>query len=280
MPVAMSRHRPDSDGVEPDIVARGVEFRFVTTSSDDVVTWSFSRPQHNILIWRRGIASEKAVDFEGRPTIKAAPHTGDVWVIPADYRSTASARTADCEFTQLTLPTSILGDARLQPVLAKQDRLLHTMTDRIADLAERDDVLARLLRESIVEGLCLHIRDRFSEAIPVADDCAPELNRVQQHRIIEFLHDSPDVHVDLASLAKLVDMHVHEFRRAFTNTFRTTLYQFVLDQRIQRAKTLLTNSALSMTEISAEVGFSNPSHFSTTFKQRVGVTPTVFRRNT
>jgi AraC family transcriptional regulator len=41
----------------------------------------------------------------------------------------------------------------------------------------------------------------------------------------------------------------------------------------------LTGTTASVTEISVTVGFSTPSHFATTFKQRVGVTPTVYRNS-
>ncbi len=50
-----------------------------------------------------------------------------------------------------------------------------------------------------------------------------------------------------------------------------------IEQRIQRAKVLLSATEASVTDIGAILGFSSSSHFATTFKQRVGVTPTVYR---
>lgn len=49
--------------------------------------------------------------------------------------------------------------------------------------------------------------------------------------------------------------------------------------RIEKAVQLLTNTQLSITEISEEVGFSYQRYFSTVFKQIKGVTPTQFRSN-
>ncbi|WP_236746345.1 helix-turn-helix transcriptional regulator [Mycobacteroides abscessus] len=72
-------------------------------------------------------------------------------------------------------------------------------------------------------------------------------------------------------------MSVAQFTKSFTATFRTTPYQYVLDRRISKAKTPLTTTALSMTEIALTVGFSSPSHFATTFKGRVGTTPSSYR---
>ena len=81
----------------------------------------------------------------------------------------------------------------------------------------------------------------------------------------------------LQSLANVAGMPVAGFRRAFARTFNTTPYQYELDQRIEPAKTLLSTTRMTMTEISVAAGFSSPSHFATTFKQRVGITPSAYR---
>ncbi|ABK76117.1 AraC family transcriptional regulator [Mycolicibacterium smegmatis] len=205
------------------------------------------------------------------------PRDGNVWVIPAELSSAALVRNAAFEFAQLTLPAPSVGGATLRPVADRQDPLLHNMVDRIADLAARDDVLSRLLRDSIAEGLRLHIRDRYGEAPSPDGKSVQMLDQGQQRRLVEFLHDSLDERIDLRTAANIVGMNVRDFRPAFAQAFHTTLYQFVLDQRIKRAKALLASTALTMTEISFTVGFSSPSHFATTFKQRVGVTPSAYR---
>jgi AraC family transcriptional regulator len=54
----------------------------------------------------------------------------------------------------------------------------------------------------------------------------------------------------------------------------------LIERRINRARRLLSAGTASITEISMSVGFSTPSHFATTFKQRVGVTPSAYRAAT
>nr|WP_231965595.1 helix-turn-helix transcriptional regulator [Mycobacterium sp. E802] len=72
-------------------------------------------------------------------------------------------------------------------------------------------------------------------------------------------------------------MSVGAFTQAFRKAFHTTPYQFALDRRIARAQTLLLTTSQSITEIAARVGFSNPSHFATAFKRRVGISPRGYR---
>ena len=46
---------------------------------------------------------------------------------------------------------------------------------------------------------------------------------------------------------------------------------------MDKAKELLATTQLSMKEICAKVGYSDPNYFSKTFKKNVGVTPTEYR---
>lgn len=276
---AENKHTDQTRGLlhSRDITVLGVEFSFITQRMAESVDWSFSRKQHTILVWRKGRASSKEFQFEGGSAGRMTPRDGSVWVIPAELSSAALVRNAAFEFAQLTLPAPSVGGPALRPVADRQDFLLHNMVDRIADLAGRHDVLSRLLRDSIAEGLRLHIRDRYGEAPSPDGKSMQMLDQGQQRRLVEFLHDSLDERIDLRTAANIVGMNVRDFRPAFAQAFHTTLYQFVLDQRIKRAKALLASTALTMTEISFTVGFSSPSHFATTFKQRVGVTPSAYR---
>ena len=123
----------------------------------------------------------------------------------------------------------------------------------------------------------LLIRDTYTTAPPPEPerDTLPPSARAS---IVEFLETSLDSDIHLESLARLAQMSVATFIKAFRAAFHTTPYHFLLDRRIDRAKTLLSSTRLSITEISAAVGFSTPNHFATTFRQRVGLTPRDFRR--
>ncbi|MEW9004081.1 MAG: helix-turn-helix domain-containing protein, partial [Pseudomonas aeruginosa] len=52
-----------------------------------------------------------------------------------------------------------------------------------------------------------------------------------------------------------------------------------LDLRMERAANLLVESSFSITEISAQCGFSQPQHLATAFRKRYSLTPTEFRRH-
>ncbi|MDT0347842.1 AraC family transcriptional regulator, partial [Streptomyces litchfieldiae] len=96
-------------------------------------------------------------------------------------------------------------------------------------------------------------------------------------KVVEYFEDNLDGDITLSRLAKHFELSVTELTTQFKLTFRTTPHQYLVDRRIRRAKMLLTRTTKPITEIAHAVGFSTPSHFATTFRSRVGVTPTAYR---
>lgn len=80
---------------------------------------------------------------------------------------------------------------------------------------------------------------------------------------------------DMASAAKVSRFH---FARSFKSSTGQTPYQFVLSQRIERAKTLLLQGRLSLREIAQETGFADQSHLTRHFRRATGTTPRGFRK--
>ncbi|MBN3455142.1 helix-turn-helix transcriptional regulator [Mycobacterium sp. DSM 3803] len=255
----------------------GIDLRFISHTFAGPADWSIFGPEHEVRVWRRGTARHKEVVFDRGPNGYVTPRASDVWVIPAGSKSAALARDAACEFVRLTLSPALIGAPTLRPVVGRRDPLLHHMIERIAGTAGRTDAVSRLLRESLTDALRLHILDIYGERPTPVQQPGRAFDQAARQRLVDFLRDGLDREIDLPTLANVAGMPVAGFRRAFARTFNTTPYQYVLDQRIEKAKTLLSTTRMTMTEISVAAGFSSPSHFATTFKQRVGITPSAYR---
>jgi len=85
--------------------------------------------------------------------------------------------------------------------------------------------------------------------------------------------------IALASLAQLAQLSPYHFSRAFKQSFGMPPHQYVTSRRIERAKTLLAERELSVTEIGFDVGFSETSSFTAAFRKYTGETPTNYRRS-
>jgi len=80
---------------------------------------------------------------------------------------------------------------------------------------------------------------------------------------------------EMAARAKLSTTH---FNRRFQQLLRMTPTQYLRTVRVQAARRLLTESALSLADIAAEVGFTDQSHFTKRFRDVTGITPKEYRR--
>ncbi len=99
-----------------------------------------------------------------------------------------------------------------------------------------------------------------------------QLKLVEEH-VEKHLHRE----VPLTELAALLRYSPHYFCRVFKRATGVSPHQFVLNRRIERAKNLLRESKVQLSELALEVGFANQSHFGATFRRAVGMTPHRYR---
>jgi AraC family transcriptional regulator len=104
------------------------------------------------------------------------------------------------------------------------------------------------------------------------------LTVLQLRHVNEFIDAqiSNDITIsDLASVAGLSQFH---FIRAFKDSVGLSPYQYVLSERIRRARGLLSKRDLSITDVARAVGFHDEFQLTRVFRKFVGLTPTAFRR--
>ncbi|RUS47808.1 helix-turn-helix transcriptional regulator [Cohnella sp. AR92] len=78
-------------------------------------------------------------------------------------------------------------------------------------------------------------------------------------------------------IAELVHFHPVYLSRFFKSRTGTSLSQYIVNRRIEKAKLLLANSDLQVGHIVHRLGYYNSSHFTRTFKQATGFTPRQYR---
>jgi AraC family transcriptional regulator len=87
-----------------------------------------------------------------------------------------------------------------------------------------------------------------------------------------------DKPISVRQLAQLCGLSLCYFVRAFSNTVGIAPYAWFVEQRICRAKNLLSSTDLSLAQIALECGFSDQAHFTKAFGKATGLTPARWRR--
>jgi AraC family transcriptional regulator len=100
----------------------------------------------------------------------------------------------------------------------------------------------------------------------------------QEKKVSEFIESHLLDGIPLAVLADLAHLSPFHFVRAFKQSFGLPPHRYLVKLRIDRAKALLADSAMSVTQVGARLGFSETSSFTTTFRKFAGFTPTAYRR--
>lgn len=115
---------------------------------------------------------------------------------------------------------------------------------------------------------------------PISNEASgPEmLSPAMARRVAKSIEDQLSGSIKVADLAEEAGLSRAHFSRAFANNFGTPARNYILSRRNARARTLLTDTALSASEIALRCGFANPSHMTTAFKQELGLTPSEYRR--
>jgi len=84
--------------------------------------------------------------------------------------------------------------------------------------------------------------------------------------------------LELGQLAHLADISARQLNRLFREKLGQSTMKFYSDLRLEKARALVAQSPLSLTEIALAAGFAGSAHFSHSFRRRFGVAPSSLRR--
>jgi AraC family transcriptional regulator len=135
----------------------------------------------------------------------------------------------------------------------------------------------RLYGESLCNALAVYLLNRYAVRgyAPVA--YRGGLPGYRLRRVLDYIGDNLAEDLSLGQLAAVAGMSPHYFTELFKNSTGQPPHQYVLLQRIERAKDNITRMNLSITEAGIGAGFPNPSHFARMFRKFVGTSPSRFR---
>ena len=97
-------------------------------------------------------------------------------------------------------------------------------------------------------------------------------------KTVVYLNEHYAENVTVAQLAKIAHYSPAQFRRLFHSLTQMSPSDYIVNVRINAAKTLLGTTDRRISDIAADVGFFDHAHFIRTFKRIVGITPAKYRR--
>ena len=219
-------------------------------------------------------------------------HSGEVAIIPAG--SSWTCRTEGPESPVMLLlylrPLFVRSAARelnfsqdeigLTPQIGFKDKhICHVAKSLLHELNEAN-VVGRLYADSLATGLAIQLVRRYSSLRDIHvghGGMAPHKLRKALALIDHHLCDEEEGRLALRAVARDVSMSYFHFSRAFKQSMGMTATNYIAERRIERAKKMLEETEMPISEIALRSGFSSQSHFTTAFRRLAGATPKAFR---
>lgn len=138
----------------------------------------------------------------------------------------------------------------------------------------------RLYAETLANTLAVHLLRKYSNQAHQPIRCFNGgLSPHHLRQIIDYINDHLDRELGLKELAALVQLSQYHFCRAFKRSTSLSPHQYVIRQRVERAKQLLRRGKMNISEVAIACGFTHQSHFNRHFKRLIGVTPRTFLKS-
>lgn len=172
--------------------------------------------------------------------------------------------------------SSAARTALRQPVELQDPGPVATLGSLVADelsSAARHPAFAENLVGSIVAGLLDLTTDATEKAAPEG-----RLTQAQMNRLAAHFSANGEQRLTVSEMAAVVGLSESWFATVFRQTTGKTPLQWQLSRRIEAARQLLDDEALSIAEIAAQFGFSDQAHFTKVFRQFTGDTPAAWRK--
>ena len=185
---------------------------------------------------------------------------GDIGKL-ADKDSLRQAKNSVIVFVTLCSRAAIAGGLPPEIALSLSDRYIQSAesSESVSSLTEisramRDDYIHRVFKLKTDSGI------------------SPKMRQA-----CDYISLHPEGKLDIHALAQRLGYSDYYFTKKFKREVGTTVNEFAMKQRIQRAKELLNEKNLSVSDVSERLGFSSPSHFGDMFRKATGQSPGGYR---
>jgi len=136
------------------------------------------------------------------------------------------------------------------------------------------EMLDSMVRQLVIHLLRTHLTVRKSDLIELSR-AGPVDRRLR--RAIEFMHDNYAGGLSLEEIASAAYLSEYHFARLFKEIIGVTPHVYLANLRLERARKLLAETELPISEVAALVGYHSQSHFTKIFKSITGTTPRAYR---
>ena len=179
------------------------------------------------------------------------------------------------ELIQYVAEVSDIDSNRFELVhgFGQQDSQLHQIGMLLFAELRSGGMMGQLYVESLTQALVIHLLRHYSTLTQPITSPNSHSTYPQMQQAIDYIHAHLNRGLSLVELANVVNISPTYFATLFKQTMGISPHQYVIQQRVERAKVMLSKTDLAIADIALKVGFSSQSHLTQQFKRLTGITP-------
>jgi AraC family transcriptional regulator len=172
---------------------------------------------------------------------------------------------------------SYVRGAEICDNFATRDVYIEEMAARLLKCLEPQSVRNGIYVESLTRQLSLHLLKHYASQGIAGDKFPTKLSQSKLRRAVQYIEDNLHRELALSDIAAALAISPGHFSHAFRQTVGLPPHQYVVKRRIERAKSLLRESDVPISEVANRIGCASAGNFSVLFQRATGMTPRNYR---
>jgi len=179
----------------------------------------------------------------------------------------------------MTCSDGAYGEVELRPSRKFADRRLSAMVAAVHAEMVAGFPSGRLFLDSVEQAMAITLVNGYAVRHRPVQIYRGGLGAARLRRIKELVHARMEDDLSLDEMAQSVGLSTAHFARMFRKSTGATPHQFVLRQKLERAKRMLRAPDARVLDVAVACGFKTQQHFAQAFRDLCGVSPTEYRQD-
>jgi AraC-like DNA-binding protein len=177
------------------------------------------------------------------------------------------------------LQASNTGDIVLKPGECVEDAIIMSIGQALLSIFRSCSTFQQPLVDHLLQGLCVHLVLNFGGCSHRSTVVKGTLPPWQQRLVMLMIRERLVEGISIMELADACGLSVGALVKGFKRSTGVSPHQWLLDRRVDLAIELMSDRDASLAQVAFHAGFSDQSHFSRVFTQKMGVTPGAWRKS-